>query len=153
MEEVFRPLIRKGLLLYIDDLLLYAKTLPLLLKIVKNLITEVETKQHVRRLKFYCEQHRGRLEDIREKAKDAMELYVVEEIREFSYEDGEFMLLIKWKWFPEEHTSWEPAAAIAIDVPDIFINFIITNWDLLPRGLAKIARGLLKDSEITHGVT
>eukprot|EP00918_Siedleckia_nematoides_P045330 GHVU01099173.1.p1 GENE.GHVU01099173.1~~GHVU01099173.1.p1 ORF type:complete len:619 (-),score=68.79 GHVU01099173.1:336-2192(-) len=36
MEEVFRPLIRKGLLLYIDDLLLYAKTLPLLLKIVEK---------------------------------------------------------------------------------------------------------------------
>lgn len=93
--------------------------------IIKHLVTGEEFHSHAARLKFYCDSSLEVSLDLKYQiAHDEMR-YQVDTIEEYAFQDDEHKLLIHWKGFDKEDSTWEPFSVICEDVPSMVKDFVL----------------------------
>jgi Chromo (CHRromatin Organisation MOdifier) domain len=101
--------------------------------VVENLLTKELKAAHVTRLRFCKDKELNVTAELARAAEhNDHQLYVVSKILDARYNEQEMFheLLVAWRGFPVEKTTWEPYSVMAVDVPDMVAKFIEFHEDI-----------------------
>jgi Chromo (CHRromatin Organisation MOdifier) domain len=100
--------------------------------VVENLLTEELKIAHAMRLRLYQDKELNVTAELAQATElNDHELYVVSKILDARYnvQDMFHELLVAWRSFSVEETTWEPNSVMAVDVPEMVAKFIESQDD------------------------
>jgi hypothetical protein len=86
---------------------------------VEDLIHRKKVDVHISRVRFYCDKHLDVTDDLIQQYAHDCQRYEVEKFLDLREVDGRLELLVAWKGFEEDDTSWEPVSRLVQDVPHL----------------------------------
>jgi hypothetical protein len=101
--------------------------------VVENLLTKELKAAHATRLRFYKDKDLNATAELAQAAEhNDHQLYVVSKIPDARYNEQEMFheLLVAWRGFPVEETTWKPYSVMAVDVPDVVAKFMESHEDI-----------------------
>jgi Chromo (CHRromatin Organisation MOdifier) domain len=101
--------------------------------VVENPLTKELKAAHATRLRFYKDKDLNVSAELAQAAEhNDHPLYVVSKILDARYNEQEIFheLLVAWRGFPVEESTWEPYSVMAVDVSDMVAKFMESHEDI-----------------------
>ena len=91
---------------------------------INDLVTGEVLTEHITRLKVYNPPLRGSgwtgaASELREQAASDADAYLVESCTAFRVVEGSLQILVKWRGFPDDLSTWEDAAKMLDEAADV----------------------------------
>eukprot|EP00918_Siedleckia_nematoides_P066858 GHVU01145438.1.p1 GENE.GHVU01145438.1~~GHVU01145438.1.p1 ORF type:complete len:557 (-),score=70.77 GHVU01145438.1:169-1758(-) len=109
---------------------------------VEDAHTKSQSIVHIRRLRFYCEQHRSTEADMAAIAASTSTLYEVHDLIEFRYGGSpkQARMRVQWKGWETEDDTWTLCSVLAKDVPKLFSDALLKLREEVPQNFLQHAR-------------